>query len=131
MRNFATPKRVTVPNGRTFLARYKGVPRSELPAKVTMARRYSGRVAPDRRRRRSRKGQRRSGFFYTSKKQQKNPLVKQLGKKALTYTPKLYKYGASKVKSKTARKILNSAAAEQLLNRVASYGANGSWKRNK
>ena len=68
MRNFSTPKRVTVSNGRTFLARYKGVPRSELPAKVTMARRYSGRVAPDRRRRRSRKGQRRSGFFYTSKK---------------------------------------------------------------
>ena len=56
------------------------------------------------------------------KKLQKNPLVKQLGKKALTYALKLYKYGTSKVKNKTARKILNSAAAEQLLDKVASYG---------
>ena len=68
MRNFATPKRVTLPYGRNFIARYKEVPRSELPAKVTMARRYSGRVAPDRRRRPSRKGRRCSEFFYTSKK---------------------------------------------------------------
>ena len=54
------------------------------------------------------------------KKIAKNLLVKQLGKKALTYAPKLYKHGASKIKNKTARKTLNSVAAEQLLNKVAS-----------
>ena len=42
MRKLATPKRVTLPNARTVVARYKRVPRSELPANVTMARRYRG-----------------------------------------------------------------------------------------
>ena len=44
MRKLHTPKRVTLPNGRTFLTRYKRVPRSEPPANVTLARRYGGRV---------------------------------------------------------------------------------------
>ena len=29
-----TPKRVTLPNGRTFVARYKRVPRSRLPPHI-------------------------------------------------------------------------------------------------
>ena len=131
MRKLATPKRVILPNCSTFLARYKKVARSELPANVIMARIYRGRVAAGRTRKPRRKGQRGSRFFDTSKKIAKNPLVKQLGKKALTYAPKLHKYGASKVKNKTARKVLNSAAAEQLLNKVASYGENGQWKWDK
>ena len=131
MRKLHTSKRVTFPNGRTFLARNKRVPRSELPANVRLARRYRGRVAAGRRRRPPRKGQRGSGFFDTLKKIAKNPLVKKLGKKTLTYAPKLCKYGASKVENKTARKILNSAAREQLLNKVASYEANGLWKWDK
>ena len=125
IRKLHTPKRVTLPNGRTFLPRCKRVPWSELPANVTLARRYRGRVTAGRRIRPPRKGQRGSGFFDTLKKIAKNPLVKQFGKKALTHAPKLYKYSASKVKNKTARKILNSAAAEQLSNKIASYGANG------
>ena len=100
---------------------YKRVPRSELPANATLARRYRSRVAAGRRRRPAREGQRGSGLFDTLKKVAKNPLVKQLRKKALTYAPKLYQYGASKIKNKTARKILNSAGAEQLLNKVVSY----------
>ena len=31
-----TPKRVTLPNGRTFLVRYKRVSRAQLPANVTI-----------------------------------------------------------------------------------------------
>ena len=81
IRKLATPKRVTLPNSRTFLARYKKVPRSELPANVTMTSRYRGRVAAGRRRRPPRKNQRGSRFFDTLKKIAKNPLVKQLGKK--------------------------------------------------
>ena len=104
MRKLATPKRVTLPNGRTVVARYKRVPRSELPANVTMARRYRGRVAPERSRRPPRKGQRGSGFFRTLKKIAKNPLVKQLGKKSLTYAPKLYKYGTN-LKTKQQEKF--------------------------
>ena len=99
----------------------KRVPRSELPANVTLSRRYRGGVAAGRRRRPPKNVKEAAEFLILRKKQQKNPLVKQLGKKALTYAPKLYKYGASKVKNKTARNILNSAGAEQLLNKVASY----------
>ena len=55
IRKLATPKRATLPNGRIFLARYKRVPRYELPANVTMARRYRGRVVVGRRRRPPRK----------------------------------------------------------------------------
>ena len=52
MRKRATPKRVTLSNGRTFLACYERVPRSELPAHIRMNRTYRGRVAPGRQRRR-------------------------------------------------------------------------------
>ena len=38
-----TPLRVTLPNGRTFLAKYKRVKRNQLPANVTIARTYKGR----------------------------------------------------------------------------------------
>ena len=52
MRKLATPKRVTLPTGITFLARYKKLTRSaELPDNVIMARRYRGRVVAGRRRR--------------------------------------------------------------------------------
>ena len=92
MRKLHTPKRVTHPNDRTFVARYKSVPRFELPANVIMARRYRGRLAAGRKRRPPRKGQRRNGVFLIlwKKKIEKNPLVKKVGKKALTNAPKLY-----------------------------------------
>ena len=63
MRKLPPPKRVTLPNDRTFVAKYKNVPRFELPANVTMARRYRGRLAAGRKRRPPRKGQRRNGVF--------------------------------------------------------------------
>ena len=71
MRKLHTPKRVTLPNGRTFLAMYKRVPRSEFSANITLARKYRGRVAAGRRRRPPRKGQRGSDFFVLSKKKKK------------------------------------------------------------
>ena len=71
--------------------RQKRVLRFELSANVTLARKYTCRVAAGRRRRPPRKGQRGSGSFDTLKKIAKNPLVKRLGKKALTHAPKPYK----------------------------------------
>ena len=44
----ATPKRVTLLDGRTFVARYERVPRSRLPPHVKIRRRY--RSAPARQR---------------------------------------------------------------------------------
>ena len=40
-----TPKRVPLPNGRTFYARYERVKRSDLPAHIRMNRTYRNRVA--------------------------------------------------------------------------------------
>ena len=41
-----TPKRVTLPNGRTFMARYKRVTRRNLPANIHLERPYKKRAAP-------------------------------------------------------------------------------------
>ena len=38
------PKRVTLPNGRTFITRYKRVTRAHLPANVCLARPYKERA---------------------------------------------------------------------------------------
>ena len=39
----ATRKRVTLPNGRTIVARYKRIKRSELPANIVLRRTYRDR----------------------------------------------------------------------------------------
>ena len=46
MRRLDTPKKVTLPNGRTFYAKYQRVPRSQLPPNVIMNKRYRTRAAP-------------------------------------------------------------------------------------
>ena len=48
------PKRVTLPNSRTFLARYKQTTRAHLTANIHLARPYKQRAAPKGKRRRSR-----------------------------------------------------------------------------
>ena len=47
-----TPKRVTLPNGRTFTARFKHATRRDLPANVCLQRPYKQRAAPKGKRRR-------------------------------------------------------------------------------
>ena len=49
-----TPKRVTLPDSRTFLARYERATRNELPRNVNLIRPYKQRAAPKGRRRRRR-----------------------------------------------------------------------------
>ena len=46
MMNRKTPKRVTLPNGRTFVARYECVTRYHLPANMRLRRPYKQRAAP-------------------------------------------------------------------------------------
>ena len=41
-----TPKRVTLPNGRKFVAGYKRIPRDHLPPNIVMRRTYTQRAAP-------------------------------------------------------------------------------------
>ena len=49
-----TPKRVTLPDSRTFLARYRRATRNELPHNVNLIRPYKDRAAPKGKRRRRR-----------------------------------------------------------------------------
>ena len=60
------PKRVTLPNGRTFYARYKWVTRADFPANVRLERPYRQRASPRGRRRHVRQGGR--GFKSAFKK---------------------------------------------------------------
>ena len=128
MRRLNTPKKVTLPNGRTFYAKYARVPRSHIPDNVIMKKKYKRRAAPkDRRIRPVRKGQRGRGFFSSLKKIDKNSLVRQIGKtalkKAVNYVPQLYNLGTSKIKNRTARNILQSDATTNILNNlVTKYG---------
>ena len=46
------PKRVTLPNGRTFISHYKRIPRDQLPPNIVMRRTYTQRASPRGRRRR-------------------------------------------------------------------------------
>ena len=58
MVKWQTPKKVTLPNGRTFYARYKRATRANLPANVLLERPYKQKAAPKGRRRRVRQGRR-------------------------------------------------------------------------
>ena len=66
MRKHDTPKRVTLPNGSVFCAKYKRVKRSELLPNIILRRNYRQRAAPRVRRRRvAHQGR---GIFSTLKK---------------------------------------------------------------
>ena len=52
MTRLNTPKKVTLPNGRTFYAKYTRIPRSQLPDNVLMKIKYRRRAASKGRRRR-------------------------------------------------------------------------------
>ena len=122
VRGLDTPKKVTLPNGWTFYAKYQRVPRSQLPPNAIMKRRYRIRTAPKGRKRRpKRKGQRGWGFLsYLTKNSKKSTCKtnrkKTALKKAVDYAPQLNNLGTSKRKNKTARKILQSGAPTILLN---------------
>ena len=115
MEKLNVPKRVTLPNGRTFVARYKRIWRDDLPLNIVMHRTYRQRSAPRGRRRRQRQGG--QGIFSFLKKAAKNPLVRTLAKKGLEYAPGIYHNLTKRVKNKTLSRVLNSEAAHLLLSR--------------
>ena len=122
MRKLDVPKRVTLPNGRTFIARYKRVSRSQLPANVILRRTYRQRAAPRGRRRRKRRQGGRSLFSFI-KKVAKNPVVRSLAKKGVHYLPTLYNAATCRIKNDKIRNALQSDVAQGLLNKEAErYG---------
>ena len=83
----AVPRRVTLPNGRTFLARYKRIKRPELPPNIVMRRNYTQKAVSRGRKRRRRRVQQGQGIFNFVRKVARNPLVKTIAKKGLEYAP--------------------------------------------
>ena len=117
MVKLATPKRVTLPNGRTFVARYRRIPRDRLPPNIIMRRSYTQKAAP-RCRRCRRMGQQRQGIFDFIKKFAKNPIVKSIAKQGLKHAPAAYANLTGRVKNKTLKRTLNSDMAHSTLNRT-------------
>ena len=116
------PKRVTLPNDRTFVARYKRIRRVELPPNIVMIRTYTQRAASrGRRRRQAQQGQE---IFDFVKKVTRNLLVRSIAKKGLEYAPSVYQNLTKRVKNKTLKRILNSDAAHLALNKTIKTANN-------
>ena len=116
------PKRVTLPNDRTFVARYKRIRRVELPPNIVMIRTYTQRAAlRGRRRRQAQQGQE---IFDFVKKVTRNLLVRSIAKKGLEYAPGVYQNLTKRVKNKTLKRILNSDAAHLALNKAIKTANN-------
>ena len=117
-----TPKRVTLPDGRTFLARYKRATRNDLPRNINLIRPYKQRAAPKgrrRRRRRRRINQRGRGFGSTlkkavnlSKKAFNSKLGKKIARMVISKVPNALETVGEKVKNKRLKKILTSDLAK-------------------
>ena len=117
------PKRLTLPNGRTFVAHYKRIRRGELPPNILMRRTYTQRAA-SRGRRRRRRAQQQQGIFDFVKKVARNPLVRSIAKKGLEYAPGIYHNLTKRVKNKTLKRILDSDPAHLALNKTINTANN-------
>ena len=115
-------KRVTLPNGRTFVARYKRIRRGELPPNIVMRRTYIQKAAA--RGRRHRGAQQGQGVFDFIKKVARNPLVRSIARKSLEYVPGAYQNLTKRVKNKTLKRILNSEVAHSALNKAIKTANN-------
>ena len=104
MRKLDVPKRVTLPNGWTFYARYERIKRRDLPADIRMKRTYRQRVAPRNRRRRQ-AAQQGQGIASTAKNVIKNPTFRAIAKKGLEYAPGLYQNIAKRIKNKKFKRF--------------------------
>ena len=130
------PKRVTLPDGRTFLARYRRATRDDLPPNISFPRIYKERAAPKGRRRkrrrvisyrerqraalrqraRAQRGRGFGSFFKKAYKLGKRALNSRLGKKitraAVSEIPDLLENLSGKVKNEKLKKILTSDLAK-------------------
>ena len=116
------PKRVTLPNGRTSVARYKRIRRGELPPVTVIRRTYAQRATPrGRKRRQAHQGQ---GIFDFVKKVARNSLVRSIARKGLEYVLGAYQSFTKRVKNKTLKRILNSDIAHSALNKALKTANN-------
>ena len=125
------PKRVTLPNSRTFLARYKRTTRAHLPANIHLARPYKQRAAPKGKGRCPRaaaasaaqQGQGTGDIFcFAKKKKAKSKVARNISKMALEQLPGAVGKLSGKVKNKRLKKIPSSENVKNLVNYGAAYG---------
>ena len=109
------PKRVVLPNGRVFYAKYKRVDRDALPPNIQIMRRYKQRAAPKGKCRRRPARQRGRGFksFFKKaanlgKKAFKNKTVRGITKQIIQNAPDAFEILGKKVNNEKLKKILNS-----------------------
>ena len=128
----ARPKRITLPNGRTFLARYRRATRDDFPPNISLSRIYKERAAPKGKRRRQRtvipyrerqravlrrraRAQRGRGFKSVFKKAYKlgkralnSRIGKRIAKAAISEIPDVLENLGGRVKNQKLKKILTS-----------------------
>ena len=121
------PKRVTLPDGRTFLARYRRATRYDLPANIDLPKIYKLRAEPKGKRRKKipyrerqratlrRRAQRGRGFgsllkkgFKLGKKALNSRLGKKISRAIISEVPDVLEKLSGKVKNKRLNKILTS-----------------------
>ena len=117
------PKRVDLPNGRTFYAKYKRVTRDQLPPNIQIRRCYRQRATPRGRRRWRPAQQGGRGFksFFKkglnfAKKAYKNKTVRNIARELIEKAPDAIEGLSKKVKNKNLKKILDSDIARTGVN---------------
>ena len=128
------PKRVTLPDDRTFLARYRRATRDDLPPNINLPRVYKQRAAPKGKRRRNRRSipyrerqraalrrraQRGRGIgsilkkgFKLGKRALNSRLGKRLARAVISEVPDVLEKLSGKVKNKRLKSILTSDLAK-------------------
>ena len=114
------PKRVQLPNGRIFYAKYKRVSRKALPGNVRIQRkRKTGG------RKRIQRGRGFGSFFKKAlkfgKKALNNKTVRSIGRELLENVPDAVEMLGSKVKNKKLKKILNSDITKTGVNLASGF----------
>ena len=121
-----TPKRVTLPNGRNFVERYKHVTRAYLPANICIRWPYKQRVAPWGRSRWQIALQQGCGFSSNilkfAKKTAKTTVLWELDKMASNELSNLCNKGTNKIKNKKIERLLQFDLGNSLVDMGTEYG---------
>ena len=107
-----TPQRITLPDGRSFSARYERVSRKNLQSNVTIRR---NRTIGPRWQRKRKKILKSSGALAKGLNIGSSAVNSEIGKKLIDErikrAPELYKLGTEKIKNKSLKKVLESDIA--------------------
>ena len=105
----ATPKRVTLPDGTTFLARHRRATRDDLPPNISLPRVYKERAAPKGRRRKRR---RLAPYRERQRAALRRRARAQRGRGLGTVFKKVYKLGKRALNSRLGKRIARAAVSE-------------------